>query len=161
MRHDVDKRPHFSLRLAQLEHDLGVKGTFYFRIVKSSFDPEVISAIADLGHEIGYHYEDLALESGDVVRAFESFERNLATLREHAPIRTICMHGSPMSKHDNRLLWDHYNYRDLDLIAEPYLDVDYNEAFYITDTGSKLEQACGQSTRQGRFELSTRGARYV
>jgi hypothetical protein len=45
------------------------------------------------------------------------------------------MHGSPLSKWDNRDIWERYNYRDYGIIAEPYFDVDYSKVFYITDTG--------------------------
>ena len=45
------------------------------------------------------------------------------------------MHGSPMSRWDNRELWKKYDYRDYGIIAEPYFDVDYSKVFYITDTG--------------------------
>ncbi len=45
------------------------------------------------------------------------------------------MHGSPLSKYDNQKIWGKYNYRDYDIIADCYLDVDFNEVFYITDTG--------------------------
>ncbi|MBA7531110.1 hypothetical protein ES705_23321 [subsurface metagenome] len=38
-----------------------IKGTYYFRIVTQSFNPEIIEQIAELGHEIGYHYEDFVL----------------------------------------------------------------------------------------------------
>ena len=52
-----------------------------------------------------------------------------------SPVKTICMHGSPLSKWDNRDLWKRYNYRDFGIIAEPYFDLDFDEVFYITDTG--------------------------
>jgi hypothetical protein len=45
------------------------------------------------------------------------------------------MHGSPLSKWDNRTLWKNYNYRDYNVIAEPYFDIDYNEILYLTDSG--------------------------
>jgi len=59
LRHDVDARPQNSLRLARLEHTLGIRGTYYFRI-PHTFQPSIIQEIASLGHEIGYHYETLA-----------------------------------------------------------------------------------------------------
>jgi 16S rRNA U1498 N3-methylase RsmE len=43
------------------------------------------------------------------------------------------MHGSPMSKWDNRELWKKNDYRDYAIIAEPYFDLDFNTIFYITD----------------------------
>ena len=33
LRHDVDKRPENSLKTAQLQHKLGVQGTYYFRAI--------------------------------------------------------------------------------------------------------------------------------
>ena len=64
LRHDVDKKPQNSLRTAQLQHQLGVKGTYYFRAVPESFDDIIIKKIVDLGHEVGYHYEDLTICKG-------------------------------------------------------------------------------------------------
>ncbi len=61
LRHDVDKRPQQSLAFARLQHDSGVRGTYYFRIVKESFEPRIMEEIASLGPEIGCHYEDLSL----------------------------------------------------------------------------------------------------
>jgi hypothetical protein len=45
------------------------------------------------------------------------------------------MHGSPTSKYDNRALWKNYNYRDFGIIGEPYFDVNFEDVFYLTDTG--------------------------
>ena len=135
LRHDVDRMPGNALRFAQLEHGQGIKATYYFRTVPRSFDPGIIREISALGHEIGYHYEDLSRTAGDRERAIESFRTNLAKLREVAPVKTACMHGSPLSKWDNRKLWEDYDYRDLGIVAEPYLDVDYSRILYLTDTG--------------------------
>ena len=46
------------------------------------------------------------------------------------------MHGSPMSKYDNRDLWNNEDYKKWGIIGEPYLDVNYEkDMFYLTDTG--------------------------
>lgn len=135
LRHDVDKMPRNSLAFARIEHDLGIKASYYFRIVPQSFQPEIIEEIAALGHEIGYHYEDMDLGNGDVTKAWLSFQKNLAKLRELVPVQTICMHGSPLSKWDNRDLWEKHDYRELGIIGEPYFDLDYSKVFYLTDTG--------------------------
>ncbi|MEO6902458.1 MAG: hypothetical protein ABI315_04800 [Bacteroidia bacterium] len=135
LRHDVDKRPKNSLRTAQIEHALGIKGVYYFRIVKESNVPKIIKAIANLGHEIGYHYEDMALVNGNIEKALQSFEKNLMYFRTFYPVKTICMHGSPMSKWDNKEIWKKYNYKDYGLIGEPYFDIDFNKFLYLTDTG--------------------------
>ncbi len=135
LRHDVDLLPCNSLRTAQLEYELGIRGTYYFRAVPESWDENVIRQIAALGHEIGYHYESLTTTDGDVPRAYEDFCRNLERLRAIVPVTTICMHGSPRSEYDSKDIWIRYNYIDLGIVAEPYLDTDFSKWFYLTDTG--------------------------
>ncbi len=135
LRHDVDDLPENSLATAKIEAKAGMNGTYYFRIVKQSFHPEVIMAIADLGHEIGYHYEDLSLCHGDYEKAYEQFQVNLELFRTYYPVKTICMHGSPLSRWDNRLLWDKFDYKKSGILAEPYFDTDFSKVYYLTDTG--------------------------
>jgi len=172
LRHDVDKLPLNSLKTAQIEQDLGIKGTYYFRSVPESYDEKIIKQIADLGHEIGYHYENLSLaaqkiknsqsvfplkinkvtvqvklkiENGKSLQeenykaAIDDFRLNLKKLRNLYPVKTICMHGSPLSKYDNRLLWEKYDYKDFGIIGEPYFDIDFREVLYLTDTGRRWD----------------------
>ncbi len=135
MRHDVDELAWNALKMAQLEHSLGVRATYFFRIVKQSNVPEVIRQIVALGHEVGYHYEDLALAEGDMEKAVRSFERNLDYFRQFYAVRSVCMHGSSTSKYDNRLLWNEHSLSEYGLVGEPYLSVDFEKVFYLTDTG--------------------------
>lgn len=186
LRHDVDARKMNSLQTAKLEKELGITGTYYFRIVPGSFDEEVIKQIAGLGHEIGYHYEDLSgcaargmrpSEIAQVPRtgmispgrhaagskkqhdehdlhdlhdnflpekeladmAIVSFRENLEKLRRVVTVETICMHGSPLSNYDNRMLWEKYDYRDYGIIGEPYFDINFDEVLYLTDTGRRWD----------------------
>ena len=139
LRHDVDKKPLNSLRTAEMQHSLGAKGTYYFRATKESFNVEIIKKIRDLGHEIGYHYEDLTFFKGDAEKAILHFEKWLNKLKELYPVKTICMHGSPLSKWDNREIWKNYDYKSYGIIAEPYFDIDFDKVFYITDTGRQWD----------------------
>ncbi|QKG78807.1 polysaccharide deacetylase family protein [Tenuifilum thalassicum] len=151
LRHDVDLKPENSLKTATIEHNLGIRGTYYFRIVKESFDVDIIKQIADLGHEIGYHYETMDTASSKfkiqdskltdkqkeqlIDAAYEEFCENLEVFRKIYPVKTICMHGSPKSAFDNRDIWKKYDYRQLGIIGEPYFDIDFDKFFYLTDTG--------------------------
>jgi hypothetical protein len=139
LRHDVDRLPANSLATAEMEHAAGIRGSYYFRMVPESYDETIIHKIAALGHEIGYHYEDLTLANGDTGKAYDSFCINLAKLRKLCPIQTICMHGSPLSKYDSRDIWKKYDYRRLGITGEPYLDLDFNKTFYLTDTGRRWD----------------------
>lgn len=135
LRHDVDLKAANSLATAQIEHELGIQASYYFRVVPQSNQPHIIRAIAELGHEIGYHYEDMSIMQGDVDKAHAHFVEQLTYFRQFYPVRTICMHGAPTSQWDGKDLWKHYNYRDLGIIGEPYFDIDFSQMFYLTDTG--------------------------
>ena len=135
LRHDVDAKPENSLKTAQIEKSLGAKATYYFRVGKESNNPEVIRAIVALGHEIGYHYEDMSLCGGDIDKAYDHFQTWLDYFRQYYAVETICMHGAPTSKWDGKDLWKKYDYKALGIIGEPYMDTDFSDVFYLTDTG--------------------------
>ena len=135
LRHDVDEQPQNALRMAEAEKELGVLATYYFRRVPKSDHPDVIRRIAAMGHEIGYHYEDLTLSEGDLSAAIASFSKNLEYFRQYYPVKTVCMHGSSSSKYDNREIWKQVRLEDYGLIGEPYLSFNFNQIYYLTDTG--------------------------
>lgn len=135
LRHDVDLKPENSMCFAEIQAELGIKGVYYFRAVKESWDESIIKKISSLGHEIGYHYENITTTNGKLDLAYEDFTKNLELLRKLAPVSTICMHGSPLSKYDSKDLWKINNYKSLGILAEPYFDTDFNTVFYLTDTG--------------------------
>ncbi len=139
LRHDVDLLPFNSLAFAKIQSENKVKCSYYFRAVPESWNENVIQEISSLGHEIGYHYECLTTCNGNMENAIIDFELNLSRLRKLAPVSTICMHGSPMSKWDSKDLWKHNKYQDYDIIGEPYFDVDFQKVFYLTDTGRRWD----------------------
>ncbi len=113
-RHDVDRLPENALITAKIEKKADIKASYYFRKLKVKSEK---------------------LEGDVFSEAIRDFERNLEKLREFYPVKTICMHGSPLSKYDNKKLWENYDYRDYGIIAEPYFDIDFDEVFYLSDTG--------------------------
>lgn len=139
LRHDVDDRKLHSLEFAKIQHNMGVKGVYYFRMVPESFDAGVIREIYSLGHEVGYHYEDMDFADGDPHKAVRLFEKHLNRLREIVPVKTICMHGSPKSAYDNKDVWKYYDYKSYGIVGEPYFDLDFTKIFYLTDTGRRWD----------------------
>ena len=111
-------------------------GYILFRIVKQSFDPDIIWKLWLWDNEVGYHYEDLVFLlmvicpklSGHLQLIFKKYGN-------FYPVRTVSMHGSSSSIYDNRTLWQHYRLADFGLIGEPYLTTDFQRVFYLTDTG--------------------------
>lgn len=139
IRHDVDKAPENALKMAKIENEKGISATYYFRTGKKILKPEIIKAIAKLGHEIGYHYETLSKTNGDYLLAIQMFEKELNILREICGIKTVCMHGNSLSQWDNRDLWKKYNFKDYDILGEAYLSFDFRDIFYISDSGGAWE----------------------
>jgi hypothetical protein len=140
IRHDVDRKPGNALRMAELENGMSVKSTYYFRVKSHTFKPEIITGIAGLRHEIGYHYESLSDTDGDMLLALKDFVDNLRKLREIVSVRTIAMHGRPLKPYDNRDMWrggDSHNrlVNEYGVLGEVYLDIDYTDIAYINDTG--------------------------
>lgn len=135
LRHDVDRKPEKAIHMATLEKMLGISSTYYFRATKAVFKEHIIKDIASLGHEIGYHYETLSKARGNYHKAVQLFQKELAHFRRIVPVSTICMHGNPLSKWDNRWLWGKYDFRQFHILGEAYLSIDYSQIMYLTDTG--------------------------
>ena len=139
LRHDVDTKPQRALSMAKLEQSLGISSTYYFRHTKEIFKPQIIREVADLGHEIGYHYEVLTKTKGDYARAITLFKEELHDFNKITPVSTICMHGSPLSPYDNRDLWKVYDFRDYGIAGEAYLSMDA-DMYYCSDTGWRWDK---------------------
>ena len=77
--------------------------------------------------------------NGNLDKAWDDFRYQLDKLRELVDVKTICMHGSPRSKFDNKEIWNKYDYRSLQITGEPYYDVNFDEVFYLTDTGRRWD----------------------
>lgn len=135
LRHDVDRKPERALRMARLESDVGIQSTYYFRSTREAFRPEIMHEIEMLGHEIGYHYEVLVGAKGDNADAMRIFRSDLMKFRKHVDIRTICSHGSPLSKFDSRDIWKNNSFEDLGIIGEASISM--VNSTYFSDTGGK------------------------
>jgi len=136
LRHDVDRLAGKAVDLARLEAGLGVCSTYYFRASASgSFSRTAIGAIAALGHETGYHYEDLSFCKGNKGAAQERFFRNLDTLRRLAPCTTVSMHGAPLSKFHNQALLTVDDLGRARLLGDAVTGIEPFLPYYLTDTG--------------------------
>ena len=128
--------------MAKIENELGISSTYYFRHKKHTFIPEIIKKIQNLGHEIGYHYENLSDSNGNMSIALDDFKLKLEEFRKFVLINTISMHGRPLKKFDNRDMWkDNKEFLiNCDIISEVYIDIDYENIAYVNDTGRNWSQ---------------------
>jgi hypothetical protein len=103
MRHDVDQHPRSALTMAEIESDLGIRSSWYFRW--RTAHPVVVTALREQGFEVGLHYETLTRkaleEGGDEPESEEALDESRAQLREEiaafvrifGPIRSVVPHG--------------------------------------------------------------------
>jgi len=135
LRHDIDALPKIALRIARMEAEMNIFGTYFFRTKPHIFKPEIIKKIIKMGHEIGYHYECLADTKGDFAKAAELCRNSLKKLRKLYPITSASMHSRPLSKWDNRLIWKKYPLSKFGLKGEVYISIDHTKYLYLTDSG--------------------------
>ena len=103
LRHDVDQHPRSALRMAEIEQELGVGSSWYFRW--RTAHPTVIGSLQAAGFEVGLHYETLSRMTLERRREGVSQEPLLADararLREeiaafsrlYGPTRSVVPHG--------------------------------------------------------------------
>ena len=105
LRHDVDRKPERAEKMAAIENELGIKSTYYFRKNSHVFKPDIIKPIPSMGHEIGYHYEVLDKAKGNIERARLFFKEELKLFKNIVDVKTVFMHGNPLTRWINRDFW--------------------------------------------------------
>jgi hypothetical protein len=111
LRHDVDSDVRRARRMWEIERELGVVGTYFFR--RATWDPPFMRELASHGCEVGYHYEELATivkqrgaATADEARALivparERLRAALAELRASSamPLDVLASHGDFANRH--------------------------------------------------------------
>jgi hypothetical protein len=136
LRHDVDTDPVTARSMWQIEHRLGIVGSFYFRL--STLDAELMAAIAEAGGSASYHYEEIATVAkrrrlrtpaeveACLPEAQAEFRDNLFRLRALTglPMEIVASHGDFVNRRIGvpnwRLLVDEAFRRSVGIVAEVY-----------------------------------------
>jgi len=139
LRHDVDRQKKNALKMAELEEDNNVSSTYYFRYPKT-FDTKVIDKVSEKGHEVGYHYEVLSKADGDFKEAVKLFAKELENFRKVYDVKTICMHGAPLSDFDNQDIVDHIEFDRFGLLGDAVSSLTDKKLMYFTDTGRRWDE---------------------
>jgi hypothetical protein len=135
LRHDIDVSPRYALRMAQLEHDLGVRSSYYVLLHSLYYNPaapshcDALRTIASMGFEIGLHYETDYFENRgldplqgilhDVAALENILQLKIVSVSQHRPA------SSTFLKQLNEHYVDAYNH---DLMRN---------VRYISDSGHK------------------------
>jgi hypothetical protein len=144
VKHDVETQVSKALELAKIEARYGICATYFVQADLLEDGAKVLQEIAQLGHEVTYHYDVLDANGGDMVHATEMFRSHLeAFLALGFKVKSVCPHGNPMM---NREGWNSNKdfFRDKSIVREfdtildivvqlPYMLKDGYR--YISDTG--------------------------
>lgn len=99
LRHDIDLEIEKAVKMAEIEHDIGVSST-YFVLVSSNFfnvfskrNQAYLREICDMGHTVGLHFDEVKYDDGqtDLVQAMEQEAALLEQCLGHE-VRSLSMH---------------------------------------------------------------------
>lgn len=128
LRHDVDFSVDYALQMARLEHEIGVRSTYFFMITSSYYNlfseanRTALQEIASLGHEIGLHWDSSFLPKNGAWQSefFKAQMHMLASVAgepilsasQHIPTDTPAFDISPFVEINaySKEINDHYRY---------------------------------------------------
>jgi len=158
LRHDVDRLTRRAVAMAEAEAGRGIHASYYFRCdARMRFPESAMRRIADLGHEIGFHYESLSRTRGDRAAALALFQRELAACRAIVPVTTVAPHGAPLAASSNMDLATSVGSEGTELLGDA-AQMDFTRMLYITDTGGTFGSPYNRRDRPAGQHLSKRVA---
>ena len=98
-KHDVETKVANAVRMAEIEHKWGHKGSYYVQayLIEDEKNVQMLKKIQDMGHEISYHYDVMDSNRGDISLAIVDFEEKRKSFEGKGfQIITVCQHGNPI-----------------------------------------------------------------
>jgi hypothetical protein len=140
LRHDVDYSPRKAVRLAEIEAERGVTGTYFF-LLRSQFynvfTPEVVDAIQTiegLGHDIGLHFSTHAHWEEEPASSvlYEQIETEFELLQRLpvSIVRVVAFHNPP----------DWTLRRAFKTIVSTYEPQFFDEITYVADSNQRWRE---------------------
>lgn len=99
LKHDVEAAVPRAYRLAEIEHQHGLCGSYYVQayLLEREDNVRLLQQMQQWGHEISYHYDVLDAHAGNYEAAEADFKRYLRRFEECGfHFATICQHGNPI-----------------------------------------------------------------
>lgn len=150
LRHDIDNSIEKAISIAELEHELCVKST-YFTLLRSDFyNPaskrslKALKKIQSLGHEIGLHFDEMAYDDLTDVEGAVKDEINILSDILGNPVTTVSMH-----RPSQRTLDANY---DLHPIVNSYGKVFFNDFKYLSDSRRRWREPILDIIKSGEYE---------
>ena len=140
IRHDIEISLTQALEMAELEHKMGIITTYLFLLSSPFYNPfdqesfDIITAIKEMGHEIGIHY-DVSFYTSRGLDALDGVRRDVACLESvfGVKIRSISQHRPASSPR--------YSALDKEYI-EAYRTELVQDIKYVSDSSQSWRDRC-------------------
>jgi hypothetical protein len=149
-RHDIDTDVATGREMFLIEEKMGIKTSHYFRL--STLNNKVMNEMHDAGHEVGYHFEELAsfckdkrIKTAAEAKKYyhqirDNFRKNFTTVERVAgfKIKTIASHGDFV----NRIIGvSNFDFITRDLMDELGIDFECYDKLLLDNYGTILSDA--------------------
>lgn len=152
LRHDVDFSLTKALQMAELEHSMNVKST-YFILVTTNFynifskqSSEIIQRIQSLNHTIGLHFDEKRynIQSIDQLERLIENEAELLETVTNQPIKVVSMHRPSKFILENDLQFKH--------LINSYSSTFFKKMKYISDSRLHWREDPYETISSGKYE---------
>lgn len=134
LRHDVDYTIDNALSMAKVEHNLGVKSTYFFLLTTDFYNlysrnaTEKLQKILSLGHGIGLHFDEKRYDVYTVDDVKQYVQKEITLLSEllNREVNVVSMHRPSKLILNNDIQFDN--------IINSYSSKFFNEIKYISDS---------------------------
>ena len=98
LRHDIDFSIEKSLTFAKLEHELGVKSTYFVLLKTNFYNPlskesiSMLKEIISLGHDIGLHFDEKSYDENDNLVSKIVEEAKILSNQLNYELKVVSMH---------------------------------------------------------------------
>lgn len=150
LRHDIDNSIEKALTIAEIEHEHGVKSTFFVLLRTDFYNPASkkglagLKKIQTLGHEIGLHYDEMAYDVFDDVVETIKHEAGILSDIIDTPITTVSMH-----RPSQRTLNSNY---DLNPMVNSYGKTFFNDFKYLSDSRRRWREPALDIIKSGEYD---------
>lgn len=99
LKHDVETNVARAYAMAKIEQKYAHRGTYYVQayLMQDEGNISMLKKMAEMGHEISFHYDVMDACEGNLDAAIEEYKRNVEIfIRNGFEIKTVCQHGNPI-----------------------------------------------------------------
>ena len=97
IKHDVETNVEKAFELAKIENAHNIHATYFVQSYLLEDNFTLLNKMADLGHEVSYHYDVLDANNGNMQLALREFTDTVTRFEDLGfQINSVCPHGNPL-----------------------------------------------------------------